>query len=168
VFTNPIAVVDHVVVGEGALCGEIDVTSIAVTQRPLVTMLMAAETRGHLRKHSVGSRLRDLPMAVNAIALRRERVPRVCEAELRARELDGLSDVWFAVAALTGSLVVRLLVATPAGGIRGEVQRSTLPRHVDAHVAFDAIDPLENVRSVLERSRGRLMSDAEDARARGQ
>jgi hypothetical protein len=131
-------------------------------------MLVAAEAGGHLRQNRVGSFFGDLDMAVNAVAIYREHVARVCEAELRARELDGLSDVRLAVASLTGSLVVGLLVAAAAGGIRRKVQRPALAGDVDTRVAFDAVDPIENVSAVLERPRGRLVANAEKTRAGGQ
>jgi hypothetical protein len=168
VLTNKVAVVNHVVVGERALGGEVDVASVAITHRPLVSMLVAAEARGHLRKYGVGARLCDLHMAVNAVALGGEHVLRVRETQLRARERDGLSDVRFAMATFTGSLIVRLLVAAAAGGIRRKVQRSWLAGQVDAHVTFDAVDPLENVRSVLKRPRSGLAANAKQARTRGE
>jgi hypothetical protein len=121
VLANPVAVMDHMIVGRCALPGEINVASVAVAKRPFVTVLVAAEASSHLRQHRVWTRLGDLDMAVNAVALRGEHVARVCETELRACEIDGLSDVRLAVASLAGSLVVRLLVAAAAGGIRRKV-----------------------------------------------
>jgi hypothetical protein len=168
VLANPVAVMNDVVVGERALGDEVDMASVAVTQRPLVSVLVAAEARGHLRKHGVGSCLCDLDVAMNAVALRGERVARVRETQLRARKLDGLSDVRLAMAPLAGPLVVRLLVAAAAGGIRRKMQRCTLAGHVDTHVTLDAVDPLENVLSVLERPRGGLAAQAEEACARGE
>jgi hypothetical protein len=159
---------DHMIVGRCALRGEINVASVAVAERPFVTVLVAAEAGGHLRQHRVGSFFGDLDMAVNAVALYREHVARVCETELRARELDGLSDIRLAVASLAGSLVVGLLVAAAAGGIRRKVQGPALAGDADTRVAFDAVDPFENVRTVLERPRGRLVANAEKTRAGGQ
>src|SRR5580704_13311078 len=72
------------------------------------------------------------------------------------------------MAAFTGSLVVRLLVAAAAGGIRREVQRSAVAGHLYARVTFDAVDAFENVCAVLERPRGRIAANAEEARARGE
>jgi hypothetical protein len=159
---------DHMIVGECALRSEIDVASVTVAEGPFVAMLVAAEACGHLRQYGVGSCLGDLDMAVNAVAIRGEHMARVRETELRARELDGLPDIRLAVAALAGSLVVRLLVAAAASGIRRKMRRRALGGYVDARVAFDAVDPLENVRAVLERVRGRLVANTEDTRAGGE
>ena len=80
-LAHPVAVVDEVVVGSLSVVPQVDVTSIAVAQRPLIAVLVAAEARGHLRQHGVRTGLGRFDVTANAISLGREHVPSVFESE---------------------------------------------------------------------------------------
>ena len=92
--------------GRRALGGEVDVASIAVAQRPLVAVLVAAEAGRHLRQDGVGPRLGHLDVAAHAVALR----PRACDS--RARSEGALR------ASSTASRTYGLAVARPARALR--------------------------------------------------
>jgi hypothetical protein len=79
-----------------------------------------------------------------------EHVLGVLEPKILARELDPTSDVALSVAAGTGPFVVRLGVAPAAFAFGRKVQGARVACAGDAHMAFDAVDPLEGMRAMLE------------------
>jgi hypothetical protein len=159
-------VVHQVVVRRASFGAEIDVTAIAVAQRPLVTVLVASEAGGHLREHALRASLGHRRVAAHAVAAYRPHVLRMLEAKVGARELCRLSHVRLAVAALARAWVVRLLVAATAGSVGRKVQRSRLAGRGHVDVALDAVDALEDVGAMLERVRWRLAAKAQHAGAR--
>jgi len=81
VLAHPVAVVDEVIVRSLSVVAEVDVTSVAVAQRPLIAVLVAAEARGHLRQHGLRTRLGRLDVAANAISPDRQHVSSVFESK---------------------------------------------------------------------------------------
>jgi hypothetical protein len=131
----------------------------------LVAVLVTAEARRHPWKDGIGPRFCDLDVAPHAVSVRCRHVPTVIEPEPRARIFHGSTDVGFAMAIHARTLVVRLAVAAPAARLRRKVQGASLARGLQPSVAFDAVNPLETVRAMLERVRGEARADPEDARA---
>ena len=168
VVAHEVAIVDQVVVGWRPFGGEIDVAAVAIAQRPLILVLVTAEAAGHLREDGARSGLRDLDVAPHAVALRGQHVLGVLEAQVLAREPDAAADVALAVAAAARVLVVRAGVAPAALGVGRKVERRRIALARDARVTLDAVDPLQDVRAVLERMPLRRGLEAEDARAGGQ
>jgi hypothetical protein len=164
-LADPVAVVDQVVVGQGALGRQIDVTTVAVAKRPLVPVPVTAEATGHLRQHRIGSLFGHFHMAVDAIACRCLHVLGVREAQVFAREFHSIPHVLFPVASHAWPRVMGLLVAANAGGVSRHVHRPRMVRGLHARMALDAVDPLEYVSPVLEGVGLRHVLDAQDARA---
>jgi hypothetical protein len=125
---------------------------------------MAAEARRHLWKDGIGPRFGDLDVATHAVSVRCDHVPTVIEPEPRSRIFHSPADVGFAMAIHARPLVVRLAVAAPAARLRRKVQGTSLARGLHPGVAFDAVNPFENVRAMLEWMRRKAGSDPEDAR----
>jgi hypothetical protein len=150
VFAHEVRVVNEVVGGGRALGGKVDMTAIAVAQRPLVAVLMAAETARHLGQRGLGVALRDLDVTSNAVAVSHPHVLAVLEAQVLARQLHAFADVRFAVALTTNSLVVRFGVTAAAVRLGRNMGRARGVGARDPRVAFDAIDPFQRVRPVLE------------------
>jgi hypothetical protein len=167
VLAEPVAVVDEMVLGHRPFRSEVDVTAVAVAQRPLVAVLMASEAARHPRQDGFGPLLGHLDVASNAVALGGLHVLRVGEAKVTACKLDGLADVRFSVAHLAGARVVWLFVAPDARAVGGHVQGGAGGFALYTPVALDAVDSLERVRAVLERTLGWLAADAQHARAPG-
>jgi hypothetical protein len=168
VLAQPVAVVNEVAGGGRVLGGEIDVTTVAVAERPLVFVLVAAEARRHLREQRFRPRFGHRGMAADAVAFDRRHVLAMIEAEMRARELRCAAHERLTVTLSTRMLVVWFRVAPAAVGLRREVQMTGLVGARcarDPDVALHAIDPLRHVRTMLE-GMGRVPSaKAEDPRA---
>ena len=141
-------------------------TAVAVARRPLVAVLVAAEAARHRGQERLRVILGDLHVTTHTLAVRRCDVLAVLEAQLLPRELHAAPHVRLAVAAAARPLVVRLRVAPPAIGVRGEMEGPAIARGLDALVAFLAVDPAVDVRAVLEGMRRRGAVKSEDARAR--
>jgi hypothetical protein len=167
VLAKPVAVVDEMVVGHVGLARQVDVAARAIAKGPLIAVLVAAEAGRHLREHGVGPRLGDLGVASHAVAHGGRHVVGVIEAELSPRELHRASHVAFAVAPRAWALIMGFAVATAAVGLRGKVQWPRVSRRLHPGVALEAVDPLEDVRSMLEWTRRRRPPQAEHARACG-
>ncbi len=165
VLPDEVSVVNEVIVGGRTLGGQIDVAAAAIAQRPLIAVLVASKAGGHLRQDGLRTSLGHLGMAVHAIALGGDHVPRVLEAKLSARQLRHLAHVRFAMALHAGSVVMGLLMAPPTVGVGGKMKRPGLTCRRDTRVALDAVDPFQNVRTVLERVRRALLTKTEHAGA---
>jgi hypothetical protein len=153
--------------GHFSVAREVDVAPVAIAQSPLITVLMAAETRRHLRKNRVRTGFGDLGVTADAVAVDLRQVPRVVEAQLRLNDLDCVAHVRFAVTAEARAAVVRLRMA--ADTIRG--RRQMHPRRArtpDVPVAFEAVDPFDDMRAMLEGVRRELAVEPEHTCARGQ
>jgi hypothetical protein len=149
-FAHEVRVMHEVVGGGRSLGGKVDVTAIAVAQRPLVAVLMAAETGRHLGQSGLRVALRDLDVTSNAVSVGHPHVLAVLEAQVLARQLHAFADIRFAVALATNSLVVRFGVTAAAVGLGRNIGTARGVGARDPRVAFDAIDPFQRVRSVLE------------------
>jgi hypothetical protein len=165
-LADEVSVVNEVIVGRYSLVAQIDVAAVAVAHRPLVAVLVASEAGGHLRQDGLRTRFGHVGMAPNAIAVDRTHVAWVIESKLRACELRHLAYVRFAVTQHARSIVVGLLVASPADGVGRKMDRSRVSSERDPYMAFDAVDALEHVGAVLERVRRQIMTNAEHAGAR--
>ncbi len=165
VLAEEVSVVNEVIVRRRALVAQIDVTLVAVAHRPLVAVLVAPEARRHLRQDRLRTSLGHVGVAADAVSADGGHVPRVLEEKLRARELRGLPNVRFAVAADAGPIVVRLLMALQADAVARKMQRPGLSRESHAGVAFDAVDALQHVRAMFEGMGRRIAAQAEHAGA---
>jgi hypothetical protein len=164
-LAHEVAVVNKVVRRERAFMAKVDVTAIAVAQRPLVPVLVASEATRHGGHESLGPRLGYFDVAAHAVAIRCAYMVAVFESQMLLRKLDTPAHVRLAVTTAARALVVRLGVAALAIGVGREVERSTLAGARHAGVALDAVDPVQDVRTVLEGMRRRGGLQPEDARA---
>ncbi len=167
VLAHEVTVVHQVILGERPFVCEVDVTAVAVAQRPLVAVLVAAEARCHRRQKRLGSYLGHFRVTTHAIAVGSRDVLAVLEEQVRFRELDAAPNERLTVAALACALVVGLGVAPPAGRVRREMQRPLVACARHADVAFHAVDSPIDVRPVLERVRRSSRVQSEHARACG-
>ena len=151
VLADPVAVVNEVARRQRVLRGQVHVAAVAVAHFPLVLVLVAAEARRHLRQDGPRLGVGDGAVAAHAVAVGHGDVLGVVEAEVLARDLGALADGCLAVAPQACSLVVRLGVAAAADGLGRQVQRTGVPRVLDAGVAHDAVDALVHVGPVGER-----------------
>jgi hypothetical protein len=168
VLAHPIAVVDEVARWRRVLGGEVDVTAIAVAQRPLVLVLVTAEADGHLRAQRIGPRVGDCAVAANAVSMDRRVMLGVVKAQVIACELGPLAYVRCAMAPAARPFVVRLGVAPAAIGVGRQVQRAAVACALYPRVALDAVYPLDHVRAVLERVRRVRSPNPKYACARGE
>lgn len=160
-----IPVVDQVVVRSRSLGRQIDVAAAAVPPCPLIAMFVASEAGRHLRQDRVGTSLDHLGMTADTISTSGDHVARVVEAQLSACELRRLPHVGLSVAASARPLVMGLLVAAAADGVRREMERPSVPSGRYVGVALDAVDALANVRAVFERVRWPIPAQSEHAGA---
>jgi hypothetical protein len=151
-----------------AVALEIDVASVAVSDVPLVLVLVAAETSGHLRAQLGRLRLRDSDVAPHAVPFDVRHMGSVLEAQMLTRKFCASAHEGLAVTGATSAFVVRLGVAAAASGVGRKVKRAGVAREGDARVARDAVDPLDHVRAMLERVRRRRLSEAEHTGACGE
>ncbi len=163
VLAQPVAVMDEMTRGRGVFRSEVLVAAVAITKGPLISVLVAAEARGHLGPDHVWVLFRDGLVAPNTVAVRRYLVGPMLEAQMLAGEPRPLARSFGAMAPKAGVWVVRFRVASAAGRIRREVQRLDVTRGGDALVALDAIDPVRRVGAMLERVRRVAMAQAEHA-----
>jgi hypothetical protein len=166
-LAHEVTVVHEVILGERPFVRQIDVTAVAVAQRPLVAVLMAAEARRHRRQQRLGSSLGHFGVTAHTIAVRGRDVIAMREAKVRLRELDARPNERLTVAAFAGVLVVWPRVAPPARCVGREVRRALVACSRDADMTFQAVDSAIDVRPVLERVRRRRAMQSEDACARG-
>ena len=165
VLAQPVPVVHHMRRGDRVLGGEFHVAPLAVTDGPLIAVLVAAEADRHFRLERLGLRVPRGGVAADAVSVHGGHVLPVIEAEVLARELGGASHVGGAVAVETGARIVRARVAVEAVGGGGEMERLVVAVTRDASVARQAVDPIGRVRAMLEGVRRIAALQAEDPRA---
>jgi hypothetical protein len=166
VLANPVAVVDEVAGRECALGLQVDVAAVAISEVPLILMLVTAEAGRHLGAKLGRLRLGHSDVTAHAVPLHVGHVRSVLEAQMLARKFCTLAHERLAVAAAACVLVVGFGVAAAADGVGGKVERTGIPRERDSGVAGDAVDPLDHVRAMLEGVRRRRLREPEHACAR--
>jgi len=151
VLAQPVSIVNQVADGRRVFRREVFVATIAGAEGPLILVLVAAKTGGHLGPERVRMLLRDGLVAADAIAVGDGLVRTMLEAQMLPRELRPFAHVRGAVAAETRVVVVGFLVAAAARCVRGQVERLDVPGRGDPLVAVHAVDAVGRVRAMLER-----------------
>jgi hypothetical protein len=146
----PITVVHQVTGWQGLLSRQVHVATIAIPSPPLIFVLVASETDGHLGPQRLRPFHCDLDMAAYTVALRGRHVGAVLEAQVSPRELRASTYVRLSVTVFAPTLVVGLRVTVHALGRAGEVHRVRVSRASDAFVTRETANPLENVGTMLE------------------
>jgi hypothetical protein len=165
VLADEVTLVDDVALRPDALCGQVDVASLAVADRELILVMVTSEARGHRREERLGARLSGSDVTSNAFSIGGEDVPAVLEAEMLARELRALARMHRAVAPAAVAAVMRLFMALRALCSFRDMERTELARGSDPAVALEAAHALHEVRAMLEGLHaGRLRLEPEQAR----
>lgn len=165
-LSDPVAIVDEVVVGRLSFATQVDVASVAVAQRPLVAVPMASEAGRHLRQDRVRPRFRDLDVAANAVAARGQRMAAVVETQVGVSQIDGLADVRLSVALEAGPRVVRSRMTAEAVRLRRKTHGVGRRGRRHAGMALDTVDAMKDVCAVFERvGRRQLRAKPENAGA---
>jgi hypothetical protein len=149
-LTQPVAIVHEVARRERVFGLEVDMTPVAVPNVPLVLMFVAAETGRHLGAKLGGLRLGDPHVASHAVPLHVRHVTSVLETQMLTGKLGPLAHEGLAMARAARVLVVRLGVTAAANGVAGKVERARVAGERNPRVAFHAVDPLDDVRTMLE------------------
>lgn len=148
-LAKEVAVMDHVAFWWNALGSELYVTAIAVTHVPLSGVFVTAKARSHAGSKG-GVPVADVYVASNAISDAFLGVRSMGEAQMLPGHFGPVPRTRSTVAIRARVRVVRLFVTLDATLRRRNVQWAGLPRVLDAPVAFETVDALQHVSSMLE------------------
>ena len=164
-FTQEVAIVNHVALRSRHLARQVHVTAAAVARVPLVFVGMAAEAGGMLDADVVRVG-RDIQLSSHTVPSAFFVVRCMREAQMLARHLRCMAIPRAPVAVGARVGIMRIFVAFHALRGRREVHGPGLSGLLNARVAFQAIDAFDDVRSVLERPVLFVTFEAKHFRAR--
>jgi len=140
-------------------------TAVAVPHVPLTSVLVTTEAGGH-----IGPKGRvfvaDIDVATHAIPRTSLGVSGMRKDQVLTRHFRRVSRARASVALRAGVWIVWVLVAVDALLRRRKVERPGFPSVLNPSVAFEAVDPVEHVGSMLEVSLLRVFLDSEHFGAR--
>jgi hypothetical protein len=165
VLALPIAVMHEVTGRQGLLFCQIDVTTVAITRAPLIFVLMAPETNGHLGPQRFWPFHADFYVTSHAVPFGRGHVAHVLEAQVLPGQLGPTPHVHLAVTIFASALVVGLGVAANAVRRAREMHATHFACRPDPFMARETTYPFEHVGAVLEGVR-RFPANTENTRAR--
>jgi hypothetical protein len=168
VLAYPVTVMHEVAGRERVLGLEIDVAAVAVSEVPLILMLVASETGCHLGAKLGRLLVGNSDMAPHAVSLHVRHVALVLEAKVLTRKLCTLAHEGLAMTGAARILVVGLGVAAAADRVGREVDGARVACERNSFVAHDAVDSTGHVRAMLEGMGLRHLLETEHARASGE
>ena len=150
VLSKEIPVVDDVALGQRHFARQVDMTTAAISGRPLTLVRMTAEARRVLDPHIVRVD-RHVDVAAHTIARAFLAMELVREPKVASRHFGRASIASAAVAVGAGIGVVGVLMALDAVRSRREVEGAFLTGALDAIVTLQTIDAFDHVGTMLER-----------------